>query len=89
MTRTEVENVINVYYPKYWRSRFVDHERTNRFGDTIVETSMYKNRWVQYVYDKDDNVKSLIVMVQWTYGLNRINEKEAKTIDEFKKALGL
>lgn len=90
MTRNEVEQVLKEYYPKFLKTH-ISHQHTNRLGVTLVETVMWHNRWVQYCYNADGTIRNntILVMVQWTMGLNRINVKEVNDIQTLKSLLNL
>lgn len=87
MTRNEVEQVLQEFFPRFWRGDYISHQHANRFGTTLIETKEWHNRSVQYVYNKDGVITSCIVVNTATLGLNRTTCKEVKSIDELKVRL--
>ena len=87
MNKVEVENVLQEFFPRFWKGDYISHRNTNKHGTTLIETKEWHNRVVQYDYNKDGSVNCCLVVITATLGLNRTTCKEVKNIDELKVRL--
>lgn len=87
MKKVEVENVLQEFFPRFWKGDYISHRNTNKQGGTLIETKEWHNRIVQYSYNERGAILCCLVIITATLGLNRTSCKEVKSLDELKKRL--